>query len=100
MSDNFIIKQHFAIVDGIIGMEGDGPIMGKPKHVGVLVMGHNLAAVDATCARIMGIVPEKVGYLAATPSEIGPINEKSIIQREKGSRMSNQILNYVHIFLP
>lgn len=75
------IKPHFAIVDGIIGMEGDGPIMGKPKQVGVLVMGHNLAAVDSTCARIMGVGPEKIGYLAAASSVIGPINERFIIQR-------------------
>lgn len=53
----------FAIVDGIEGMEGNGPIQGAPKHAGVLVAGHNLAAVDATCCRIMGIEPAKIGYL-------------------------------------
>jgi len=54
---NATLKPHFAIVDGIVGMQGDGPIMGDPKQAGVLVMGRNLAAVDATCCRIMGIVP-------------------------------------------
>jgi uncharacterized protein (DUF362 family) len=48
------VRPHLAIVDGIIGMEGDGPIMGTPKAAGVLVMGTNLPAVDATCARRMG----------------------------------------------
>ena len=43
------VRPHLAIVDGIIGMEGDGPIMGTPKASGVLVMGTNLPAVDATC---------------------------------------------------
>ena len=60
---NATLKPHFAIVDGIVGMQGDGPIMGDPKQVGVLVMGRNLAAVDATCCRIMGIDPFKVSYL-------------------------------------
>ena len=78
---NATIRPHLAIVDGIIGMEGDGPIMGKPKHVGVLVMGRNPASVDATCVRIMGIDPEKIGYLAAAPSIIGPIDEAYIPQR-------------------
>src|SRR5207253_429155 len=32
----------FAIVDGIVGMEGNGPIQGTPKHAGVLVMGSDL----------------------------------------------------------
>ena len=44
------LEPDLAIVDGIIGMEGDGPIMGTPRHAGVLVMGTNLPAVDATAA--------------------------------------------------
>jgi uncharacterized protein (DUF362 family) len=75
------VKPHFAIVDGIIGMEGDGPIMGTPKQSGVIVMGHNLASVDATCARIMDIDPDKVGYLSLASSLIGPITDNNIKQR-------------------
>ncbi len=60
------LRPGFAIVDGIVGMEGDGPIMGVAKAAGVLVMGPQLPAVDATAARIMGLDPDKLGYLAAT----------------------------------
>ena len=55
--------RHFAIVDGIIGMEGNGPIQGTPKHAGVLVAGRDPVAVDATCCRIMKIDPMRIGYL-------------------------------------
>ena len=41
-----------AIVDGIIGMEGDGPLNGTAKPFGALIMGHDLVAVDATCCRL------------------------------------------------
>ena len=78
---NATVKPHFAIVDGIVGMEGDGPIMGTPKQAGVLVMGRNLPAVDATCARIMGIDPHKVSYLAAASGQLGPIRDSDIRQR-------------------
>ena len=78
---NATLKPHFAIVDGIVGMEGDGPIMGDPKKVGVLVMGRNLAAVDATCCRIMGIDPYKVSYLERADNWLGPIGEAAIEQR-------------------
>ncbi len=78
---NATLKPHFAIVDGIVGMEGDGPIMGDPKRVGVLVMGRNLAAVDATCCRIMGIDPYKVSYLERADNWLGPISEGAIEQR-------------------
>jgi uncharacterized protein (DUF362 family) len=75
------LKPNFAIVDGIIGMQGDGPIMGDPKHAGVLVMGRNLPAVDATCCRIMGIDPYKVSYLERADKWLGPISDGSIEQR-------------------
>lgn len=74
------LKPHFAIVDGIVGMEGDGPIMGSPKHVGVIVMGRNLPAVDATCARLMGIDPHKIVYLAAASNWLGPIHDTHVQQ--------------------
>jgi len=55
--------RQFAIVDGIVGMEGNGPIQGTPKKAGVLVAGRDPAAVDATCCRIMKIDPMQVQYL-------------------------------------
>jgi uncharacterized protein (DUF362 family) len=58
-----VFPNSFAIVDGITGMEGNGPIQGKPKQAGVLVMGSDLVAVDATCCRIMGIEPLKMEYI-------------------------------------
>src|SRR5437899_327427 len=50
---HYAFPRQLAIVDGIVGMEGNGPIQGVPKHAGVLVAGANPTAVDATCCRIM-----------------------------------------------
>jgi len=55
--------RHFAIVDGIVGMEGNGPIQGTAKHAAVLVAGSDPVAVDATCCRIMRIDPLRIRYL-------------------------------------
>jgi len=77
---NAQFRNTFAIVDGIIGMEGNGPIQGRPKQAGVLVMGGDVAAVDATCCRIMGIDPEKVDYLRLA-SQLGHIRPDRIEQR-------------------
>jgi uncharacterized protein (DUF362 family) len=52
-----------AVVDGIVGMEGDGPLNGTAKHVGALIMGSDPLAVDATCCRLMQLDPEKIAYL-------------------------------------
>jgi uncharacterized protein (DUF362 family) len=74
------LKPQFAIVDGIVGMEGDGPIMGTPKPAGVLVMGRSLPAVDATCARVMGIDPHRVRYLAEAGRYLGAVHASEIVQ--------------------
>ncbi len=75
------VKPHLAIVDGIVGMQGDGPIMGTPVQANVIVMGKNLPAVDATSARIMGINPIKIPYLRRASGLLGAIRESSVIQR-------------------
>jgi uncharacterized protein (DUF362 family) len=70
-----------AIVDGIIGMEGDGPLKGDAKPLGALIMGHDLLAVDATCCRLMKIDPEKLGYLMLGHAKrLGRMKEAEIPQ--------------------
>lgn len=64
-----LFPNQFAIVDGIVGMEGNGPIQGTPKAAGVLVAGRDPVAVDATCCRIMQIDPVLIGYLRLAVSE-------------------------------
>jgi uncharacterized protein (DUF362 family) len=72
--------RHMAIVDGIVGMEGNGPIQGTPKAAGVLVAGRDPVAVDATCCRIMGIDPTRVGYLTLAVESGGSLAERDIGQ--------------------
>ena len=75
------VRPQFAIIDGIVGMEGDGPIMGEPKPAGVLVMGRDLPSVDATAARIMGVDPAKIGYLLLAPGGAEALETRAIRQR-------------------
>jgi uncharacterized protein (DUF362 family) len=70
-----------AIVDGILGMEGDGPLNGTPVPSGVVVMGTDLVAVDATCCRLMRLDPLRVGYLALGANKrLGLLAENQIRQ--------------------
>jgi uncharacterized protein (DUF362 family) len=78
---NASIPRAIGIVDGIECMEGDGPILGTPKSMGLLLMGTNLTALDATVGRIMGLVPEKVSYLQLAADRLGPIADSRIEQR-------------------
>ncbi len=78
---NASLPKTISIVDGIVCMEGDGPIMGSAKPMGLVLVGTNPTAVDATVARIMGLVPERVRYLELAADRLGPIVERRIDQR-------------------
>lgn len=73
-----LVKPQIGFVDGIIAMEGDGPIMGTAKQMGFIVLGTDVAAVDATCARTMEIPVERLLYLKMAGQVIGNIAESEI----------------------
>jgi uncharacterized protein (DUF362 family) len=58
-----LFPRQFCLVDGIEGMEGNGPILGSVKRAGVIVAGGHPPSVDTACCHIMQIDPAKVGYL-------------------------------------
>ena len=70
----------FNIVDGIVGMEGNGPIQGDPVRSGVLIFGEDPVAVDATCARLMSIDPSRISYLEKADTFFGNIADDRIDQ--------------------
>lgn len=53
-------KRYLSVVDGIVSMEGNGPVAGVPKSTGLLIAGENPVAVDAVSAKIMGFDWEKI----------------------------------------
>ena len=53
------------LVDAVVGMEGNGPSMGKPRKIGALLAGVSPHAVDLACARLIGIEPRDVPTLRA-----------------------------------
>jgi uncharacterized protein (DUF362 family) len=75
---NRTVHADLAIVDGVVGMEGDGPVGGEAVSSGAVVIGTALAAVDATCCRLMGIEPAAVSYLVAAARHHGSIRARDI----------------------
>jgi uncharacterized protein (DUF362 family) len=77
---NAAARPDFAIVDGILGMEGNGPIQGAPKAAGVLLFGDDPVAVDASACRVMGLNPEKIEYLSRAGTMLGHLEPAKIHQ--------------------
>lgn len=96
---NTTIRPDFAIVDGIVGMEGNGPIQGRAKPCGVLVLGDDPVAVDATCARIMGLRPERIGYLRRAALLLGHLREEKISQLGESIPMVRQPFDVLDAFV-
>jgi uncharacterized protein (DUF362 family) len=52
-----------SVIDGIVGMEGDGPLFGSPVPHGLLAVGQDPVSVDVACARVMGIPIDSIPHL-------------------------------------
>jgi len=78
---NASLPQTIAVVDGIECMEGDGPIMGSAKSMGLVIIGASRPAVDATICRLMEIEPRLIPYLQLAANRLGPIDQSLITQR-------------------
>jgi uncharacterized protein (DUF362 family) len=68
---NAAVPIDFVIADGIIGMEGNGPLHGPPRHLGRIVLSDDSVAADFTCTRLMGLNPWRVPYLAEAAQFLG-----------------------------
>jgi len=68
-------------------MEGNGPIQGTAKASGVLILGDDPVAVDATAARVMGLDPRRIAYLAKAGTLLGHVQADKI--QQIGERVEN-----------
>jgi uncharacterized protein (DUF362 family) len=72
-------KPVFAVVDGLIGQEGMGPLMGLPVEMGLLLAGRDLVAVDAVASRVMGFEADEVPITrAAAERGLGTLDGAAI----------------------
>jgi len=60
---NRFYRPDLSVIDGIVGMEGAGPVDGDPKCSGVIIASKDPVAADAIAARIIGIKPSSIAYL-------------------------------------
>ena len=58
-----IFKIHYTVVDGIWGMEGNGPLNGTPINMDLIVAGADPVAVDSVCTAIMGFDPKNIVHI-------------------------------------
>ena len=104
-------KPVFAVVDGVIGQEGMGPLLGLPVEMGVVLAGRDLVAVDAIGGRVMGFAPAEVPITTAAAARgLGTMDEAEIevtgepvasvarrfVRAEEDSRINAEGISIVH----
>lgn len=77
---NRVLKPAFTVIDGFVGMEGEGPIYGAPVQMDVIIAGTDVVATDATACRIMGIDPHEIKHvLKAADEGMGEIDDVQVV---------------------
>jgi uncharacterized protein (DUF362 family) len=74
------VPVHFVIADAIMAMEGNGPLNGTPRPLNRIVLADDPIAADATCARLMGLDPDKVTHIRVGAQFLGNSSVQQIVQ--------------------
>jgi uncharacterized protein (DUF362 family) len=76
---NLIRPIDFAVIDGVVGMEGDGPGRGSPVPMDMVVAGKNAVAVDRVCLHAASLPQNGVMHLTyAARYGLGPAGMQEI----------------------
>ena len=59
-----LLRPALCIMDGLVGMEGRGPVSGRLVHLGVVLGSRDGVALDAAAMRLVGLDPERARHVA------------------------------------
>src|SRR5438093_8132848 len=71
------VRPHFVIADGVVGMEGDGPLNGTAKELHTILLNDDPVAADSTLARLLGWEPNAVKHIQEAGRFIG--NHRGVV---------------------
>ncbi len=69
LNDYFAPKTKLCIMDGVVGMEGNGPTQGTPRKIGVLLAAESPHALDLVAAHLIGLGINDVPTLTVAHEE-------------------------------
>jgi uncharacterized protein (DUF362 family) len=70
------VRPHFVIADGIVAMEGDGPLNGSPLGLHKLLLSDDPVAADSQLARLLGFDPLGIRHIQQASQFLGNIDER------------------------
>jgi uncharacterized protein (DUF362 family) len=88
---NSVLRPAITIIDGFVGMEGRGPVGGKPVKMDLIIAGKDVVAVDSTACRAMGFDPHEIWHIQKAC-------EKGLGNIENIELVGDDLENVVHVF--
>src|SRR5215467_1849437 len=74
------VRPHFVVADAIVAMEGDGPLNGTAKELGIVLLSDDPVAADATLARMLGFIPNRIPYIRAAGGFLGNLHDHNFLR--------------------
>ena len=72
------IRPHFVIADGIVAMEGDGPLNGTPKALNTILLADDPVTADSALAQLLGFNPWRIQHIREASQFIGNLNKPAV----------------------
>ena len=104
---NTVIDADFAILDGIVAMQGNGPKNGEPYNLNAIIMGSSMTAVDSVGVRLIGyddpleipVLKEAYDYKwsAVLPEDIDVVGEKIETLKAKNFKLCRKGGNFYFV---
>jgi uncharacterized protein (DUF362 family) len=88
------ILPNFSIIDGVEGMEGNGPVRGTPVNHKIALAGFDPMSVDSICCQLMDIPLEYVGYLNYNAAAGIGIVDREKIDIIGSAKPSDHVIKY------
>ena len=72
------VRPHFVIADGIIAMEGDGPLNGTPKALNTILLADDPVTADSALAQLLGFNPWSIQHIREASQFIGNLSKPAV----------------------
>ena len=77
---NKTLTPNLTVIDGFVGMEGRGPVHGKPVKMDTIIASSDVVAADTTASRVMGFNPERIDHIRwGHESGIGEMKDIEVV---------------------
>jgi uncharacterized protein (DUF362 family) len=72
------VRPHFVIADGIVAMEGDGPLNGTPKALNTILLADDPVTADSALAQLLGFNPWSIQHIREASQFIGNLSKPAV----------------------